>query len=86
MLSNSALEVLSVVAYNQPITKQAIEHVRGVDCSFLINKLVERGLVEEKGRLDAPGKPILYGTTKEFLRCFSLSSLNDLPDIKEALN
>ena len=80
-LSSSALEILSIVAYNEPVTKNVIEQIRGTNCSYMLGKLLERGLLEERGRLDAPGKPILYGTTKEFLRCFSLSSLNDLPDI-----
>ncbi len=79
-LSEAALEVLSIIAYNQPVTKNTVEHVRGVNSDWAVTKLAERGLVEEKGRLDAPGKPILYVTTQEFLRCFGLISLNDLPD------
>lgn len=81
VLSPAVLEVLSVVAYNQPITKAAIEHVRGVDSSYSISKLLERNLIEQRGRLDLPGRPLLYGTTDEFLRCFGLESLSDLPEL-----
>ena len=80
-LSNAALEVLSIVAYNQPVTKGTIEYVRGVNSDGAVYRLVERGLIEEKGRLDAPGKPILYVTTQEFLRNFGLKTLDDLPDL-----
>jgi len=80
-LSNAALEVLAVVAYNQPVTKSFIEQVRGVDCSSVVTTLIEKGLVEERGRLELPGKPLLYGTTKNFLRCFSLSDLSELPPL-----
>lgn len=80
-LSQAALEVLSVIAYNQPITKAFIEQVRGVDCSGVIGTLVEKELIEECGRLELPGRPLLYGTTKNFLRCFSLSSLSELPPL-----
>jgi segregation and condensation protein B len=80
-LSAAALEVLAVVAYNQPITKAFIEQVRGVDCSSVITTLIEKGLVEERGRLELPGKPLLYGTTKNFLRCFSLGDLSELPPL-----
>ena len=65
-LSPAALEVLAVIAYNQPVTKSFIEQVRGVDCSGVVTTLVEKGLIEEKGRLELPGKPLLYGTTKNF--------------------
>lgn len=78
-LSNSCLEVLAIVAYSQPVTKAYIEQVRGVDCSWAIGTLCDKQLIEAKGRLDAPGKPILYGTTTEFLRVFGMSSLEDLP-------
>ena len=78
-LSKAALEALSIVAYKQPVTKTYIEQVRGVDCSGIINTLIQRGLVEECGRLDAPGRPILYQTTPDFLRCFGLETLEDLP-------
>lgn len=78
-LSNAAMEILAVIAYNQPVTKGYIEQIRGVDCFYGINSLIEKGLVEERGRLDAPGRPHLYGTTADFLRCFGLESLDDLP-------
>jgi len=80
-LSNAALEVLSIVAYNQPVTRSSIEFIRGVNSDGSLAKLLEVGLVEEKGRLDAPGRPILFGTTEEFLRCFGLTSLTDLPEV-----
>jgi segregation and condensation protein B len=82
-LSPAAFEVLAVVAYNQPVTKSYIEQVRGVDCSGVISTLCQKGLIEEKGRLDLPGRPLLYGTTPEFLRCFCISSLSELPDLPE---
>lgn len=82
-LSQAAFEVLAVVAYNQPVTKSFIEQVRGVDCSASISSLMRRELIEEKGRLDLPGRPLVYGTTPNFLRCFSLSSLSDLPSLPE---
>ncbi len=78
-LSQAAFEVLAVVAYNQPVTKSFVEQVRGVDCSGVITSLDEKGLIEEKGRLDLPGKPIVYGTTEAFLRCFCIESLDELP-------
>ena len=85
-LSNAALEVLAVVAYNQPVTKSFIEQVRGVDCSGVVTTLVEKGLIEERGRLELPGKPLLYGTTKNFLRCFELNDLSDLPPFPKNQN
>ena len=78
-LSGAAFEVLAAVAYNQPVTKAFVEQVRGVDCSGIISSLCQRGLLEEKGRLDLPGRPLLYGTTANFLRCFDLTTLADLP-------
>ncbi len=78
-LSNSALETLAIVAYNQPVTKAFIEQVRGVDSSYAVTTLCEKQLVEVVGRLDVPGKPNLYGTTETFLRCFGLASLAELP-------
>ena len=78
-LSQAALEVLAVIAYNQPVTKAFIEQVRGVDCSGVISTLIEKNLIEERGRLELPGRPLLYGTTKNFLRCFSVSSISELP-------
>lgn len=80
-LSQAAFEVLSVIAYNQPVTKAYVEQVRGVDCSGVIASLSAKGLIEECGRLDLPGRPLLYATTQNFLRCFSLSSLEELPPI-----
>lgn len=80
-LSQAALEVLAVIAYNQPVTRAFAEQVRGVDCSGVISTLVERGLIEEAGRLDLPGRPISYKTTANFLRSFGLISLEELPDV-----
>ena len=80
-LSSAALEVLAVIAYNQPVTRAFIEQVRGVDCSGVVTTLVEKGLIEERGRLELPGRPLLYGTTKTFLRSFSLNDLGDLPPL-----
>lgn len=80
-LSQAAFEVLAIVAYNKAVTRSFIEQVRGVDCSGPISGLVQKGLIEEKGRLDLPGRPLVYGTTDRFLRCFSLNSLDDLPDL-----
>ena len=78
-LTDILLETLSIIAYKQPITKLEIEKIRGVKSDHAVNKLVEYNLVCERGRLDAPGKPILFGTTEEFLRRFSIPSLDDLP-------
>ena len=82
-LSQAALEVLAVVAYNQPVTKAFVEQVRGVDCSGVIGSLTTKGLIEEKGRLELPGRPLLYGTTEHFLRCFNISNLKELPPLPE---
>lgn len=82
-LSSAALETLSIIAYNQPVTKATIEFIRGVDCTYSVTRLVERGFIDELGRADTPGRPILYGTTVEFLRCFGLKSLDDLPPLPE---
>ena len=78
-LSDVMLETLSIIAYKQPVTKAEIEKIRGVKCDHAINKLVEYSLVRELGRLDAPGRPILLGTTEEFLRCFGVQDLESLP-------
>lgn len=78
-LTEVLLETLSIVAYKQPVTKLEIEKIRGVKSDHAVNKLVEYGLVEETGRLDAPGRPLLFGTTEEFLRRFSVHSLDELP-------
>ena len=80
-LSNAAMEALTVIAYNQPVTKGFVESVRGVDTSSVINSLVDKGLLEEAGRLDVPGHPVAYKTSDNFLRCFGLSSLDDLPPL-----
>lgn len=80
-LSNAAFEVLAIIAYNKSVTRSFVEQVRGVDCSGPISSLVQKGLIEEKGRLDLPGRPLIYGTTDRFLRCFSLNSLEDLPEL-----
>ena len=79
-LSKASLEVLAIVAYNQPVTRSFIEMVRGVDSSSIVSSLVEKGLIAERGTLDAPGRPILFGTTEAFLRCFGLERLDDLPN------
>ncbi|MBE6639953.1 MAG: SMC-Scp complex subunit ScpB [Ruminococcaceae bacterium] len=83
-LSNSSIETLAIVAYNQPVTRVYVDTVRGVDSSYAVNSLLERGLIEVVGRLDQPGRPMLYGTTPDFLRCFGLSSLKDLPEVDGA--
>ncbi len=85
-LSQAAFEVLAVVAYNQPVTKAFIEQVRGVDCSGVITTLCQKKLIEEKGRLELAGRPLVYGTTSDFLRCFSFSSLEDLPELPKDEN
>lgn len=80
-LSNAAMEALAIIAYKQPITRGMIEKIRGVNSDGCVNRLYERGLIDECGRLDAPGRPILYKTTDTFLRCFGLSSPQELPEI-----
>lgn len=80
-LSNAAFEVLAIIAYNQPVTKSFVEQIRGVDCSGVMASLCQKSLIEEKGRLDLPGRPLIYGTTPEFLRCFCISSLDELPSL-----
>lgn len=84
VLTDVLLETLSIIAYKQPITRIEIEKIRGVKCDHAVNKLVEYNLVMEVGRLDAPGRPILFGTSEEFLRQFGISSLEDLPIINKA--
>lgn len=79
VLTDVLLETLSIVAYKQPVTRLEIEKIRGVKTDHAVNKLVEYGLIEEVGRLDAPGRPLLFGTTEEFLRRFSVQSLDELP-------
>ncbi|HOP10546.1 MAG TPA: SMC-Scp complex subunit ScpB [Oscillospiraceae bacterium] len=82
-LSPAAFEVLAIIAYRQPVTKAYVEQTRGVDCSGIISNLVIKGLIEEKGRLELPGRPLLYGTTDNFLRCFGIETLEQLPDLTE---
>lgn len=83
VLTDVLLETLSIIAYKQPVTKLEIEKIRGVKSDHAVNKLVEYGLVEETGRLDAPGRPLLFGTTEEFLRRFSVHSLDELPALDQ---
>ena len=80
-LSASSLEVLAVVAYNQPVTRAYVDTVRGVDSSYAVTSLLDKNLIEAVGRLDAPGRPMLYRTTEDFLRVFGLNSLSELPEI-----
>ena len=82
VLTDVLLETLSIIAYKQPVTKMEIEKIRGVSSDHAVNKLIEYNLVCELGRLDAPGRPLLFGTTEEFLRRFSVQSLDDLPGIE----
>ncbi|MGN1159673.1 MAG: SMC-Scp complex subunit ScpB [Lachnospiraceae bacterium] len=81
VLSDTVLETLSIIAYKQPVTKVEIEKIRGVSCDFAVNKLLEYNLIMELGRLDAPGRPLLFGTTEEFLRSFGVKSLEELPEL-----
>ncbi len=83
-LSNAAMEVLALVAYNEPVTKAYIEQVRGVDCSGVLGNLIQKELIEERGRLELPGRPLLYGTTENFLKCFGISSIEELPEIPKS--
>ena len=83
-LSQPALEALAVIAYFQPATRAFVEQIRGVDSAYTVKLLAERGLIEEAGRLAAPGRPVLFRTTTLFLRCFGLSSLEDLPPLPDS--
>ena len=83
-LSRAAMETLSIVAYSQPITRAEIENLRGVNADGMMRLLLNRGLVKEVGRKDAPGRPVQYGTSREFLKLFRLSSIADLPKLDEA--
>lgn len=85
-LSPAAMEVLAIIAYNEPVTRNLVERVRGVDCSGVISSLLQKGLIEEKGRLDLPGRPMLYKTSSLFLRCFGIESLNELPRLPDDKN
>ena len=82
-LSQSAIETLSIIAYKQPITRTEIEFIRGVNVDYIVNSLLERDLISIKGRADGPGRPILYGTTASFLKVLGMSSVEDLPKLKE---
>lgn len=82
VMSDTLLETLSIIAYKQPITRLEIEKIRGVSCDHAVNRLIEFNLIQELGRLDAPGRPLLFGTTEEFLRTFGVKSLEELPMIK----
>ena len=84
-LSSSSMEVLAIVAYNQPVTRVFVDTLRRADSSYAMNNLLDRGLIESKGRLDAPGRPMLYGTTNDFLRCFGLKDLEELPQTSEEI-
>ena len=84
-LSTSSMEVLAIVAYNQPVTRVFVDTLRRADSSYAMNNLLDRGLIEAKGRLDAPGRPMLYGTTNDFLRCFGLKDLKELPQTSEEI-
>ena len=81
VLTDSVLETLSIIAYKQPVTRSDVEKIRGVNCDHAINRLIEFNLVTELGRMDAPGRPLLFGTTEEFLRRFGLNSLEALPEM-----
>ena len=81
VLTDVMLETLSIIAYKQPVTKAEIEKIRGVKCDHAINKLIEYDLIREIGRLDAPGRPLLFGTTEQFLRCFGVQGLDELPEM-----
>ena len=85
-LSTSALETLAIVAYNQPVTRIFVDTLRKVDSSYAMNSLIDRGLIECKGRLDVPGRPMLYGTTSDFLRSFGINSIEDLPKPGEEIS
>lgn len=83
VLTDTLLETLSIIAYKQPITRLEIEKIRGVSCDHAVNRLVEFGLIAEVGRMDAPGRPLLFGTTEEFLRSFGVKSLEELPELSQ---
>ncbi len=83
VLTDKLLETLSIVAYRQPVTKMEIEQIRGVNCDHSVQKLVEYNLITDVGRKEAPGRPLLYGTTEEFLRKFGVKSLEELPEVEE---
>jgi segregation and condensation protein B len=82
-LSSSALETMAIIAYKQPITKTEIERIRGVNCDYAVQKLLDRGLILIQGKSDAPGRPLLYGTSTQFMEYFGINSLKDLPQPKD---
>ena len=82
-LSTSAMETLAIIAYKQPITKTEVEHIRGVNCDYSVQKLLEKELIEIKGKSDAPGKPLVYATSKSFMDYFGINSVKDLPQLKD---
>ena len=84
-LSTSSMEALAIVAYNQPVTRFFVDSLRRADSSYAMNNLIDRGLIESKGRLDAPGRPMLYGTTPDFLRAFGINSIDELPKTTEEM-
>ncbi len=84
-LSTSSMEALAIVAYNQPVTRYFVDTLRRADSSYAMNNLIDRGLIESKGRLDAPGRPMLYGTTPDFLRAFGINSIDELPRTTEEI-
>ena len=81
VLTDTLMETLSIIAYKQPVTRLEIERIRGVSCDHAVNRLLEFNLITEVGRLDAPGRPLLFGTTEEFLRSFGVKSLDELPEL-----
>lgn len=83
ILTDTVLETLSIIAYKQPVTRLEIEKIRGVSCDHAVNKLIELDLIKELGRMDAPGRPLLFGTTEQFLRSFGVKSLEDLPELNQ---
>ena len=86
ILSQASLETLAIIAYNQPITRIKVDEIRGIDSSYVIRKLLLKNLIKDMGRSDAPGKPILYGVTNEFLDYFGLSTIDDLPELEEIVD
>ncbi len=82
-LSNSAMETLSIIAYKQPVTKGEMEQVRGVNCDYSVQKLLEKGLIEIKGKSENIGRPILYGTSDQFMEYFGINHINELPTLKD---
>ena len=82
-LSTSAMETLSIIAYKQPVTKTAVEQIRGVNCDYSIHKLLEKGLIEIKGKSESIGRPLIYSTSPQFMDYFGINNLNDLPTLKD---